>query len=127
MLMKTFLGIAAALAWLFGAMLIAIPEKFYEPTGIVMTPLAATLAQAHGATLIGLGLIDWLARNADRQGLIAVLAGNLLAQVLSLLVVFRTMQLGAGAAVAPGVAIHVVLISLFAYFLVEARKVAIVR
>jgi len=120
--MKIFLGIAAVLAWFFGAMLIAMPDKFYEPTGIAMTPMMATLAQAHGATLIGLGLIDWLARNAERQGLIAVLAGNLVVQVLSLLVVFRTMQLGAGMAVAPGVVIHVALGSLFGYFLLQARR-----
>ena len=120
--MKIFLGIAAALAWFFGAMLIAMPEKFYEPAGVAMTPLVATLAQAHGATLIGLGFIDWLARSADRQGLIAVLGGNLVVQLLSLLVVLRTMQLGAGAAVTPGVVIHVVLGSLFAYFLVQTRN-----
>jgi len=122
--MKIFLGIAAVLAWFFGAMLIAVPEKFYEPTGIAMTPMLATIAQAHGATLIGLGLIDWLARHADRQGLIAVLAGNLLVQALSLLVVLRTMQLGAGMAVAPGVVIHVVLGGLFGYFLVKTRRSA---
>ena len=93
--MKIFLSIAAVLAFLFGGMLIAVPGKFYEPTGIVMTPMLATLAQAHGATLVGLGTIDWLARKAERSGLIAVLAGNLVAQILSLFVVLRTMSLGA--------------------------------
>jgi hypothetical protein len=83
--------------------------------------MLATLAQAHGATLIGLGVINWLARGADRQGLIAVLTGNLVVQILSLVVVFRTMQLGAGMSVAPGVVIHVVLGSLFAFFLARAR------
>jgi hypothetical protein len=121
--MKLLLSIAAILAWFFGVMLIAIPDRFYEPTGIVLTPMLATLAQAHGATLIGLGTINWLARKADRQGLIAVLAGNLVVQVLSLLVVFRTMQLGAGAAVAPGVVIHIVLGGLFLFFLIRARSV----
>jgi len=78
--------------------------------------------QAHGATLIGLGVIDWLARTADKRGLIAVLAGNLVVQLLSLLVVVRTMLLGAGAAAAPGVVIHIALGRLFAYFLVKARR-----
>jgi hypothetical protein len=120
--MKLLLSIAAILAWFFGVMLIAIPDRFYEPTGIVITPMLATLAQAHGATLIGLGTINWLARTADKQGLIAVLTGNLVVQVLSLLVVFRTMQLGAGAAVAPGVAIHIVLGGLFLFFLMRTRS-----
>jgi hypothetical protein len=120
--MRLFLAIAAVLAWLFGTMLIAIPGSLYEPTGIAMTPMLATIAQAHGATLIGLGVIDWLARDADRRGLIAVLGGNLVVQILSLLVVLRTMQLGAGMAVAPGVVIHVVLGSFFAYFLRQVRR-----
>lgn len=120
--MKIFISIAAILAWLFGAMLLIVPADMFAPIGIAMTPMIATLAQAHGATLVGLGVVNWLARNADRQGLIAVLTGNLVVQVLSLAVVIRTMQLGAGLAVAPGVVIHVVLGSLFAIFLVRVRK-----
>ena len=120
--MKIFISIAAILAWLFGAMLLIVPADMYAPTGIAMTPMIATLAQAHGATLVGLGVVNWLARNADRQGLIAVLTGNLVVQVLSLGVVIRTMQLGAGLAVAPGVVIHVVLGSLFAFFLIRVRN-----
>ena len=120
--MKIFLSLAGILAWIFGTMLIFVPDKFYEPTGIAMTPMLATLVQAHGATLIGLGTVNWLARGADRQGLIAVLTGNLVVQILSLFVVLRTMQLGAGMAVAPGVVIHVVLGLLFGFFLLKARQ-----
>jgi hypothetical protein len=119
---KLLLVLSAILACLFGLMLIVIPDKMYEPAGIAMTPMMATLAQAHGATLIGLGVINWFARNADRQGLIAVCAGNLVVQVLSLLVVLRTMQLGAGSAVAPGIAIHVILGAFFGYFLAKLRR-----
>lgn len=122
--MKIFLSIAAILAWLFGAMLLLVPAGFYAPTGIQMTPLIATIAQAHGATLVGLGCVNWLARNADRRGLTAVLGGNLVVQLLSLGVVLRTMQLGAGMAVAPGVVIHVVLGSLFGYFLYRNTRSA---
>jgi hypothetical protein len=102
-------------------MLLWAPAKFYAPTGIVMTPLLATIAQAHGATLLGVRVIDWMAREAEGRGLTAVLGGNLVIQILSLGVVFRTMALGAGSAVVPGVVIHVVLGSLFAVFLVRAR------
>jgi hypothetical protein len=119
--MRIFLAVAAILAWIFGGALLFAPAAFYAPTGIAMTPMLSTIAQAHGATLIGLGVIDWAARSADSRGLVAVLLGNLVVQVLSLGVVLRTMALGAGAAVAPGVVIHVVLGSLFAYFLAKAR------
>jgi hypothetical protein len=120
--MRLFLAVAAVLAWLFGGLLLLAPAHFYAPTGMVMTPLLATVAQAHGATLIGLGVIDWLARSSAAAGARAILAGNLVIQVLSLAVVVRTMTLGAGAAVAPGVIIHVVLGALFAFFLVRGRR-----
>jgi hypothetical protein len=119
---KLFISIAALLAWLFGAALLLAPAQFYAPTGIAFTPMLGTVAQAHGATLVGLGVVNWLARSADKTGLTAILAGNLVVQVLSLFVVLRTMSLGAGMAVAPGVVIHVVLGSLFAFFLFRMRR-----
>jgi len=70
---KIFLSIAAVFAWLFGAMLLLAPGPFYAPAGVAMTPMVATIAQAHGATLVGLGVINWMARGANRQGLVAVL------------------------------------------------------
>ena len=121
--MKALLSVAAILAWLFGAALIFAPESFYQPAKIALTPMLATLAQAHGATLVGLGVINWLSRRADRQSLSAVLTGNLVAQILSLGVVVRTMTLGAGPAVAPGILIHVALGGLFAFFLFRMRKI----
>ena len=32
--MRIFLAIAAVLAWLFGAMLLLAPDRFYAPTGV---------------------------------------------------------------------------------------------
>jgi hypothetical protein len=122
---KIFLSIAAVLSWLFGAALLLAPEPFYAPTGLAMTPMLATIAQAHGATLVGLGVINWMARGANRIGLVAVLTGNLVVQILSLGVAIRTMTLGAGAAVTPSIVIHVVLGALFLFFLLQARKVTV--
>jgi hypothetical protein len=48
-----------------------------------MTPMIATIAQAHGATLVGFGVVDWMSRNVEPRGARAVLAGNLVVQVLS--------------------------------------------
>ena len=121
--MKVFLAVAAIVAWLFGTALLLAPDQFYAPAGIAFTPLLSTIAQAHGAALVGLGVIDWLGRNAERQGLIAVLAGNLVVQILSLIIVLRTLSLGAGAAVTPGVIIHVVLGGFFAYFLFRVSHI----
>ena len=122
--MKIFLSFAAVLASLFGAGLMVNPEGFYTPTGMVLTPMLATIAQAHGATLIGMAVVLWLARNADPAGLKAVLTGNLVVQVLSLYVAFHTMQLGAGTKVAPAFVIHITLGVLYTYFLLRLPKKA---
>lgn len=120
--MKLFLAVAAVLAWLFGIMMLVAPGQFYTPVGIALTPMLATIAQAHGATLVGLGTIDWFARRAEGDGLVAVLAGNLVVQVLSFAVAARTASLGAGASAAPAFVIHTLLGIGFAYFLVRARR-----
>jgi len=119
---KVFLSIAAVLAWLFGAMILLAPGPFYAPTGLAMTPSVATIAQAHGATLVGLGVITWMARGANRQGLVAVLTGNLVVQILSLGVAIRTVMLGSGPSATPSIFIHVVLGVLFLFFLLKAKK-----
>ena len=62
--MRLFLAIAGVLAWLFGSTLLLAPGQFYAPTRLALTAVLATPAQAHGATLIGLGTINWLARRA---------------------------------------------------------------
>ena len=123
--MKTFLSITAVLSWLFGAMLLLAPGPFYAPTGLAMTPMVATVAQAHGATLVGLGVINWMARGANRQGLVAVLTGNLVAQILSLGVAIRTVMLGAGASATPSLFLHVVLGGFFLFFLLQTKKVSV--
>jgi hypothetical protein len=122
--MKVFLAVAAVLAWLFGVTLLAAPGPFYSPSGVTLTPMLATLAQAHGATLIGLGTVNWFGRNADGTGLRAILLGNFVTQVLSFAVAARTASLGAGAKVAPALVIHSVLGALFLFFLLRARGAA---
>jgi hypothetical protein len=119
---RVFLAVAAVLAWLIGGMLLVAPAPFYAPTGMQLTPMLATIPQAHGATLVGLGVVDWLARAADRRGLIAVLTGNLVVQVLSLGVAVRTLVLAGSGGPAPAVLIHVVLGGFCVFFLMKAKK-----
>lgn len=92
------------------------------PTGMAFTPMLVHRGPCPWCPLVGLGVIDWLAHDADAKGLAAVLSGNLVVQVLSLGVVLRTMAIGAGAAVAPGVAIHLLMGGLFAIFLMRLRR-----
>lgn len=120
--MRIFLGIAAVLAWLFGAMMLFAPSQFYAPLGITLTPMLATIPQAHGATLIGLGTVNWLGRRAEGSGLIAILVGNLVTQALSFAVAVRIAMVGAGSAAAPAFAIHTILGATFVFFLLRARR-----
>jgi hypothetical protein len=120
--MRIFLGIAAVLAWLFGLMMLVAPAQFYAPVGITLTPMLATIPQAHGATLIGLGTVNWLGRRAEGSGLVAILAGNLVTQVLSFAVAVRIAMLGAGSAATPAFAIHTILGVTFLVFLVRASR-----
>ncbi len=103
-------------------MLMLMPDQIDVPAAMSMTPLLATVAQAHGATLVGLGTINWLARTAEGKILTAVLGGNLVVQVLSFLVDLRSAYLGAGVATVPDIVVHLLLGSCFAYFLTRARR-----
>lgn len=109
--MKLFLSLLSMMTGAIALALMFAPDSFYRPTGIPMTAMVATLAQAHGATLAGLGLATWLSRSLQGRALRPILAGNLLMQLVSLAVVIRTAMLGAGAAVVPGVVLHVVIAS----------------
>lgn len=88
-----------------------------------MTPILATVAQAHGATLIGLGTLNWFARKAEGQGLRAVLIGNLTVQA-GLLCSDSHFYAQVGAKDMPALIIHTVLGSFFAYFLFKGKRVS---
>ena len=94
------------------------------PMGIDVTDKVATIAQAQGAILFGLGLVNWLAQSVtDRRALAAVLAGNLVVQLLSLGVVARAMAMGIFPPQAIGaIVIHVALGAWFAFELARLRK-----
>jgi len=98
-------------------------RELFEPVGIDVTSKVATIAQAQGAALIGIGVINFLARrSSDPAALRPVLAGNLVVQVLSLAVAVRALALGLFPAKgAPSVVIHVVLGALFAVALARTR------
>jgi hypothetical protein len=121
--MKIFLIVSALLAWLFGAALLFASAAFLAPMGIQATPAVAVSAQAQGAILIGLGVINWRARNLHGSAAEPVLAGNFVVQLLSLIVIGRAILLGivppqnAGAVV-----IHVLLGTGFMYFLAAERR-----
>jgi hypothetical protein len=122
-LMKLFLAVSAVLAFIFGFALLLFSSSFYAPMGIVMTPAIAVTAQAQGAILVGIGVLNWTARSLSGPSVRPVLLGNLVVQVLSLAVISRAVALRIVPAQNAGaIVIHAVLGVGFAYFLARSAR-----
>ena len=121
---RWFLRLSAILAWLFAIMLLFNARSFEAPVGIDVTPKIATIAQAQGAILLGLGVINWIAAAIEDQGaVLAVLLGNLVVQLASLGVAGRALLLGIfPPAAAPAVIIHTLLTIGFGWYLTRTRR-----
>jgi hypothetical protein len=76
-------GVAAIV---FGLALFVFPESMLAGFGLATPVAAKVLSRDVGATLIGLGVINWMARNATGDALRALLVGNLVVQALELLI-----------------------------------------
>ena len=78
--------IGGVAALLFGLALFVSPESMLAGFGVAAPTSAAVLARDVGATLIGLGVINWMARDATGVTLRALLVGNVVVQALELLI-----------------------------------------
>ena len=76
-------GVAAVL---FGLVLLVFPSSALSAAGLAVPTEATVVARDVGATLIGLGLINWMARDATGQALRALLVGNVVVQALEFVV-----------------------------------------
>ena len=76
-------GIAAVI---FGLGLLVFPTSMLAGFGLAVPVEAKVLSRDVGATLIGLGVINWMARNATGDALRALLVGNVVVQALELLI-----------------------------------------
>ena len=106
--------IGGVAALLFGLALFVSPESMLAGFGVAAPASTKVLARDVGATLIGLGVINWMARNATGDVLRALLVGNLVVQALELLI--NAYEIVAGdlpGQSAPGLLIHLVLGGIF--------------
>jgi hypothetical protein len=93
--LKLLLTITAALALAFGLGFLALPELTVAPFGVALDPAGALMARLYGAMHLGLGLINWLARDlVEAPGRRAVAAGNLVYFALAALVAAGAAMLG---------------------------------
>src|SRR5712691_9367704 len=104
-------GVAAVL---FGLGLLVFPTSMLAGFGLAVPTEAKVLSRDVGATLIGLGVINWMARNASGQTLRALLVGNVVVQALELLVNGYEIAVGElSSQAAGGLLIHLVLGAIF--------------
>jgi hypothetical protein len=104
-------GVAAIV---FGLGLLVFPNTMLANFGLAISDGARVLSRDVGATLIGLGVINWMARNATGDPLRALLVGNVVIQALEL--VINTYEIAVGdlsTQAAGGLVIHVLLGAVF--------------
>ena len=105
-----------------GLALTVTPAAMLGGFGLRTPDEAIVLARDEGVTLIGLGLINWMAQSATGTPLRALLAGNLAVQALEILV--NGIELITGmlpVQAAPGLLIHLVLGGIFVLAMTRAR------
>lgn len=113
---KVALTIGAVLAFLFGLALTFVPEQMLASFGLASSPAGLVLSRDLGVALVAVGVINWMARNAQPgPALQAILWGNLLVQVFT--VVLDSWHITSGQisqAGWAGVGLHAVLGAMFA-------------
>lgn len=93
--LKLLLTITGALGFVFGLGFLALPELTVAPFGAVLDPAGALMARLYGAMHLGLGLINWLARDLiEPGGRRAVAAGNVVYFALATIVAAGAAMLG---------------------------------
>jgi hypothetical protein len=94
---SAFLGLAGALAIVFGLEFLLIPEMALAQYGVPTEPHNLMQSRYFGSTLLAFGLLLWLARGTQdtavqRALLLASAVGNLVGLVLSLWSRFNGLQ-----------------------------------
>lgn len=119
MKLSTYLTISAVISILFGLMFLLIPEQSVSGFGMSITPGVIAFARAMGSMLLGLGVINWLARKESMSpSLRGILWGNLIIQgIQAILNLFDISSGVVGSSAWGGEVIHIVLAAGFAYYL----------
>jgi hypothetical protein len=124
MKLKTFLGISAVILGLFGLSMIFNSANMAKGFGLDLNDLSVVLFRDLGSTLIGVAVINWMARGTqDTKALKAIVLGNLVIQVLGVIVNVADITqgyMGSGGWV--GVLLHAVLAAGFAYYYLRPQK-----
>ena len=107
---KLALSIGAVVAVLAGVGFLLAPAQMLSGFGFAAPAEAVIVLRDIGVTLIGLGILNWLARDTTGPAVRAILIGNLFIQVAETIV--NGWEIAAGlipSQAAGGIALHVVL------------------
>src|SRR2546426_11752453 len=107
-------------AFAFGLALLLFPASMLAISGLMLPDGGIAIARGAGATLTGLGFIDWLLRGATGEVLRGLLGGNRVIQGLSLLVNAREVPARPLPAPAAGASLlHLILSAVFGFALLR--------
>lgn len=118
MKLKTLLVFNAIVALVYGVGFVLVPATVLTLYGATVSPSANLVGQLFGVTLIGVGLICWLARNVTDPGSQrAIVLAQLIATVIGAIVaVMGTISGVANAVGWSAVVIYLLLALGYAYF-----------
>lgn len=120
MLTHSFLTITSVIAFVFGIGFLLIPTELGSFFNVTLTLSGVFTGQLFGATLVGFGVLDWLARNiSDKQALGAVVLANLVGDAIGFVIALLGQLGGVGGVNQLGwstVVIYFLLAAGFAYF-----------
>jgi len=95
MKLSSFLAIKAIISLVYGIGMVLVPAAFLPLYGITLDPAGTFMARAVGATLIGIGLVCWFARNiADRAGLQGIILALFILDTIGFIVALHAQLSG---------------------------------
>jgi hypothetical protein len=112
---KLALTIGAVAALVFGLALTLAPEQMLGGFGLGVPTEAQVVSRDVGVTLLGLALMNWMARDATGRAVRALLIGNFFIQVAEFAV--NAIEIAAGALpgqASAGLVLHLALAVVFA-------------
>jgi hypothetical protein len=117
MKLKTLLIINSVIAFPTGIACVLVPASLLSMYGITLIPMGLVIYQFWGATLLGLGMLTWFARNTKEPGVQKALALSLfITYGMSCFLAIRGQFEGANSLGWSTVALYVLLTPGFGYF-----------
>jgi len=124
MKLRSVLTIAAIVGALFGLGLFLMPAFFLGQNGVDANAAAVFMARTAGSVLLGLAVINWMARaDLKSPATMGIVYGNIFTHLLGL--IGDSLAINAGVITKypyMGVVVHILIIALFAYALMSPKK-----